>query len=138
MEARDVCVDAVRVAEQDSRIAERLRFAFVRLALAQLIGDELILRLLKLGGGHGRVLQLFDLGGERALALVGLLATGEDGESDEEARIFAQVCERVDALRELLLIDERLVEPRRFAGRKERVGDAERVCVRAGLRRNQI
>src|SRR5205085_2141276 len=56
LEARDVCIDAVRIAEQDNRIAERLRFAFVRLALAQLVRDQLILRLLKFGGGHGRIL----------------------------------------------------------------------------------
>src|SRR5205085_11268151 len=134
----DVCVDAIRIAEQDGRVAERLRFAFVRLSLAQLVCDELVLRLLKFGGRDGRVLQLLDLGTKCALAFIRLLATGENGEADEEARVFAQICERVDALRELLLIDERLIEPRRFAGRKERVGNTERIIVRAGFWRDQI
>ncbi len=44
--------------------------------------------------------------------IVGRLAFGEDGQQRVDARITAHFKVRTDLCRELLLIDQRLVEPR--------------------------
>jgi hypothetical protein len=109
----------------------------IRLALLQLARDELVLGLVQLGLSGRRVLNLLDLGEQRALGVFGALARREDGEEVEEAHVLLQIQPRLRGLRDLLLVNERAVEARRLAGREDHFGDLQSGDVVVRLRRRE-
>src|SRR2546423_1719301 len=70
-------------------VADGERLAAVRLALAQLIGDELVDGLVKLGLRDRLVLHPLYLGEQRALDVRGLLVAREYRAEDEDAGVLA-------------------------------------------------
>ena len=89
-------------------------------------GDDLVARLVELGRADRLVAQPRDLGGERGLGLADVAAAGDDRLDREDAGILQPEIERAGALRELPLVDERAVQPRRLAAGEDLVEHRQR------------
>ena len=79
---------------------------------AELIGDQLILRLLQLRLGDRLLFDVAQLCVDGLLHFVHRFATCDRGVDDEDAGVLAEIGLCADILRKLLPVDQRLIEPR--------------------------
>ena len=117
--------------QQHDRVAERERLAVVRLALAQGVGDELVRRPSPARPSSPARPECVSSSASRALSAPRPASCrppgSRRGRRGPRPRAGSRCAESLD--RHLLLVDERLVEARRFTIREDRLGHAQRVGV---------
>ena len=123
----------VRIAVDDRRAGEHEGLALGGLALADCGGQDLVLRFGQFGGGDGLGPEPRDLTLQRRLALIHALAARDDRIGDEVARRLLGVEERRRRLRQLVAIDEALVQPRALTRRQDRLKHRQRGRVRVAV-----
>ena len=123
-----VAVDAKRIAQCKAAPVDGLAFP-------KLAGHQLVLGFVQLGLGGGRVAQALHLRQKCGFALGDGVPGGQDRADHEAAWLGRQVGVGIDLRGDLLVVDQAVVEPRRLAGRQDRIQHLQRRRVRVrGLR----
>ena len=132
LQVGELSIGLGRVAIDAQRIAQREAAPVERLAFAQLAGDQLVRRLIQLRGGRRAVAQGLDLGQQARFALGYAVARSHHRADHEVPRLGRQVGVGIDLRGDLLVVDQRVIEPRRFAGRQDGVQHLQGGRIRIG------
>ena len=126
LQLRQDVVGGLRVLVEDDRAREFVGAAVGGFAVLQRRGDQLVAGFVEFGRGDRRVAHLRDFGLQRGDAVVRRLAVAEDGVERIDAGMVVDVEVGADLGGELLLVDQRLVEPRGLAARHDGVEQHQR------------
>ena len=138
LDRRELPVRCVRIAIDDDRLRERESLALGGFARSQGSGRQFVLRLGKLFRGYRGVAHRRDLRTQRSFALLGRLATGHDRIDAQRAGAMLGIEIGVGRLRQLVLVNQGVVQPRMLARRKDRVQHLDRRHVGTVVRRDGI
>ena len=109
LQAGDVSVDALRVAETYSGVAKGEGLTLGSLPRSQLIGQEDVARFSELGGCYGFRLELVQFREGRLFGVRRLFSTGRDNGQVEQPGVIAQIGVHARARSDLLPVHQGLI-----------------------------
>ncbi len=110
LQAGNVRVDSFGITITHRRFAQRRSLAFSSLAGFKHVKQQKISRLVEFGGSHGFGFQFFQFGQRRLLGVVRRLSACSDNRHAKQPGVIAEIGIRTRLRRDLLLINERLIQ----------------------------
>src|SRR3984957_12449634 len=135
---RQFGVDQAGIFSDHSGSSERDRLFFIGIATQNKTGNFLILGLLQFPGFDGLSLQTVQYGDQRLLAIFRRVAGIHNRVGPVKIRIFGKICRTSGLHRDLILVDQSLVETATFAAGKNVGSEVERIGIGRVARGNLV